>query len=241
MPAIQGLIRRRILVNFRVDPEVMRRQLPAPFRPKLLGSSAVAGVCLIRLERIRPALLMMPVGLNSENAAHRVAVVWDEGGRTREAVWIPRRDSNSVLARLIGGRLFPGEHHSARFEVDDRGDRIDFHMKSVDGNTKVRLLASAAAELPRTSRFGSLEEASTFFAAGSLGYSATRDEARLDGLRLRIPRWTVRPLQVEEIYSSYFSDPATFPAGSVEFDCALIMRDVPHEWRTEPDLYCDSG
>jgi hypothetical protein len=114
-------------------------------------------------------------------------------------------------------------------------------MKSVDGKTEVRLLASPAAELPRTSRFASLEEASTFFAAGSLGYSATRDEARLDGLRLRIQRWTVRPLQVEDIHSSYFSDPATFPAGSVEFDCALIMRDVPHEWRTEPDLYCDSG
>ncbi len=121
MPAIRGLIRRRILVNFRVDPEVMRRQLPAPFRPKLLGTSAVAGVCLIRLEGIRPALLPTPLGLNSENAAHRVAVVWDEDTQAREAVWIPRRDSNSLLAKLVGGRWLPGEHRTEPDLYSDYG------------------------------------------------------------------------------------------------------------------------
>lgn len=121
MPAIRGRIRRRILVNFRVDPEVMRRQLPAPFRPKLLGTSAVAGLCLIRLEGIRPALLPTPLGLNSENAAHRVAVVWDEDTQAREAVWIPRRDSNSLLAKLVGGRWFPGEHRTEPDLYSDYG------------------------------------------------------------------------------------------------------------------------
>ena len=48
--AVRGVIRRRILVNFRVAPEVMQRHLPQPFRPKLLGGQAVAGICLIRLE-----------------------------------------------------------------------------------------------------------------------------------------------------------------------------------------------
>ena len=239
MPAVQGLIRRRILVNFRVDPEVMQRLLPSPFRPKLLGSSAVAGVCLIRLEQIRPSLMPVPLGLSSENAAHRVAVVWDEDGRTREGVWIPRRDSNSVLARLAGGRLFPGEHHAATFMIHDEPTGIRFSMRSADGATEVRLQAAPATELARSSHFGSLTEASTFFARGSLGYSATRDGRHLDGLTLRIPDWQVKPLQVNEVYSSYFANPAWFPAGAVAFDCALIMRDAHHEWRSQPDLYCD--
>lgn len=241
MPAVQGLIRRRILVNFRVDPEVIQRLLPSPFRPKLLGSSAVAGVCLIRLEQIRPSLMPVSFGLSSENAAHRVAVVWDEDGRTREGVWIPRRDSSSLVARLAGGRLFPGEHHAATFMIDDRPTGIKFSMRSADGATEVRFQAVPATELPTGSHFRSLAEASTFFARGSLGYSATRDGRHLDGLTLRIPGWQVKPLQVNEVYSSYFVDPTRFPAGSVAFDCALIMRDAHHEWRSERDLYSDPG
>ena len=37
---IHGVIRRRMLVNFRVAPEVMQRQLPARFRPKLHNGMA---------------------------------------------------------------------------------------------------------------------------------------------------------------------------------------------------------
>jgi uncharacterized protein YqjF (DUF2071 family) len=57
LPAIQGVIRRRILANFRVEPQVMQRQLPTRFRPKLHDGFAVAGICLIRLEHVRPRLL----------------------------------------------------------------------------------------------------------------------------------------------------------------------------------------
>jgi hypothetical protein len=82
VPVIQGVIRRRILVNFRVDPDVMKAQLPSRFTPKLQRNHAIAGVCLIRLEAIRPRLLPGFAGIPSENAAHRIAVLWetDMGG-----------------------------------------------------------------------------------------------------------------------------------------------------------------
>jgi hypothetical protein len=76
LPVIQGVIRRRLLVNFRVDPRVMQAQLPTRFRPKLHGAHAIAGICLIRLEAIRPRLVPKFLGLASENAAHRIAVRW---------------------------------------------------------------------------------------------------------------------------------------------------------------------
>lgn len=107
LPVIQGLIRRRLLVNFRVDPAVMETFLPEPFRPKLHAGYAIAGICLIRLEDIRPRGLPGVLGISSENAAHRIAVEWeDESGRTREGVFIPRRDTNSCLNHLAGGRSF---------------------------------------------------------------------------------------------------------------------------------------
>jgi hypothetical protein len=238
LPQIQGLIRRRILVNFRVDPEVIQRQLPTKFRPKLHADSAIAGICLIRLEHIRPAHVPSAFGVSSENAAHRIAVVWeDEAGRQVEGVFIPRRDTDSLLNHLTGGRLFPGEHHQADFHVQNSSDRITFEMKSRDGVVSVELRARTAPTLPASSKFLSLSEASSFFEPGSLGYSVTGDKTRLDGVRLRTKTWKVEPLDVEHVRSSYFADRTRFPSGSVSFDCALLMRNIEHEWHSAPDLY----
>ena len=82
-PKIEGLIRRRVLVNFRVDPAVIRALLPAPLRPQITGGAVQAGICLIRLETMRVAGLPAALGFDSENAAHRIAVEWDAAARAR--------------------------------------------------------------------------------------------------------------------------------------------------------------
>jgi hypothetical protein len=237
LPVIQGVIRRRVLVNFRVAPDVMQAQLPTRFRPKLHEGHAIAGICLIRLEEIRPRGLPGLLGIKSENAAHRVAVVWQEQGEAREGVFIPRRDTGSLLNHLAGGRVFPGEHHRARFTIREEAGRLDLAMRSHDGEVAVRVSGRFGGTLPPTSCFATVAEASAFFEPGALGYSVTNDPRRLDGIRLHTHDWRIEPLQVEEVSSTYFEDRARFPPGSVEFDCALAMRDVRHEWHTEDDLY----
>jgi Uncharacterized conserved protein (COG2071) len=237
LPVIQGTIRRRILANFRVDPEVIQRELPARFQPKLQNDFSIAGICLIRLEHVRPRLTPEIVGLSSENAAHRVAVIWNDHGQPREGVFISRRDSNSQINHLLGGRLFPGEHHAAHFVVTESANQIDLQMASDDGSVRVEVSGRSAAELPSTSVFRSLSEASRFFEKGSIGYSVTREPERLDGLELRTSFWQVEPLDVSNIYSSYFADVTKFPEGSVQFDHALIMRNIEHEWHSADDLY----
>jgi len=137
IPKVHGVIRRRLLVNFRVEPAVVQRHLPPPFRPKLHEGQAVAGICLIRLEQIRPKRFPRLMGLSSENAAHRVAVVWDDAAGSHEGVYIPRRDTGSLLTHLSGGRIFPGEHHRAAFRVQETGDGIELMMKSADGRVQV--------------------------------------------------------------------------------------------------------
>lgn len=237
LPKLQGLIRRRILVNFRVDAQLMQRYLPEPFRPKLLGEEAMAGICLIRLEQIRPRFLPAALGLSSENAAHRVAVRWrSSNGAEREGVYIPRRDSSSRVNYLLGGRLFPGEHHWATFQVRDDEQSIELSMHSADGKVAVELRGKADLRMPKTSRFKSLAEASAFFENGALGYSETAKGQHLDGLYLVAKNWRVDPLDVEHVHSSFFADRSLFPPGSVEFDCALLMRNIEHQWQRAPNL-----
>ena len=238
LPGITGVIRRRILVNYRIAPERIQPLLPPKFRPKLHGDFAIGGICLIRLEQVRPRGVPAMMGTSSENAAHRVAVIWEnEKGKSQEGVYIARRDTDSRLNVVAGGRLFPGEHHAAKFKVTDDGERIDFNMVSQDGAVAIEIRAKQARELPRISGFKNAAAASDFFEPGSLGYSATRKGDRLEGLRLKTTTWKIAPLDVERVNSSFFDDKTRFPQDSISFDCALLMRDIQHEWQSEADLY----
>jgi hypothetical protein len=223
---IRGLLRRRLLVNFRVDPAVIQKVLPSPFVPKLVDGSAIAGICLIRLEQIRPSALPLPIGFSSENAAHRFAVRWQDAAGDHEGVYIPRRDTDSFMTVLAGGRIFPSVHHRAHFDVKDEESAISLDMRSVDGVASVSVRGTAATMLPATSHFGTLENASRFFELGAVGYSPSASGKRLEGINFGTDTWSVEPIEVEHATSSFFSDRANFPEGSVEFDCALRMRNI---------------
>lgn len=141
------------------------------------------------------------------------------------------------MNHLAGGKIFPGEHHRAAFTAQQTDSAINLEMKSMDGQVAVRIAGTITDRLPESSIFSSLSEASSFFETGSLGYSVTGDSSRLDGLKLETKQWRVEALNVNEVNSSYFANESMFPKGSVEFDHALIMRNIEHEWHSAPDLY----
>lgn len=236
IPIMRGVIERRILANYRIDAGVARRVLPAPFRPKLVDGYAIAGICLIRLAEIRPRGLPSVVGIRSENCAHRFAVEWDTPDGPREGVYIPRRDTSSRINALVGGRLFPGVHSHATFDVHETSASLSVALESDDGATRIAVGGEVTKELPEGSVFGTLERASRFFEGGSLGYSVTRESGVYDGLELRTQSWRVEPLAVRRVQSSFFDDASRFPEGSAAFDCALVMRNVPHEWHGRQTL-----
>lgn len=236
MPGINGTIERRLLVNFAVDPEVLTRLLPKPFRPQLVRGHGLAGICLIRLNHIRPAFLPMRAGAASENAAHRISVVWSDAAGEHEGVFIPRRDTSSRLNVLVGGRLFPGLHHHATFSVDESDPYYRVAFRSDDDGANVAISGRRTEVLPAASIFSSLEEVSDLFREGSVGYSPTYDSRSFDGLQLKTDSWKVEAFDVLEVHSSFFNDTSRFPAGSVRLDNALIMRDTPHRWEALPSI-----
>lgn len=231
IPIINGLIDRRILVNYIADPGVVARVLPPSFRPKLHNGYAVVGVCLIRLKQVTMKGLPSIFGIASENGAHRVAVEWNEGDEVRQGVFIPRRDTSSWINVLAGGRVFPGKHYRAAFDVRESGSDLRVGFTSSDG-TRVHVQGRMGDDLISSSVFRSLEAASSFFEAGALGYSP--NGRSLDGIRLEVKDWHVRSLQVSDQYSSFFSNEKVFPKGSVQFDHALLMRGMSHEWHSVP-------
>ena len=232
LDTLTGTIERRLLINYRVDPNVAADILPAPFKPALVGNYAIAGICLIQLS-VRPTWLPKRASFRSLNGAHRIAVSLPDGS---DAVYIPRRDTNSRLNTLIGGRLFPGAHHLATITAQDHGDRMSMELTSRDASTHVGVTVSTADRLPETSVFDSVQHVSDFFEQGSLGYSATSRGGCFDGLELRAQNWSVTPLVVENVNSSYFADRTLFPDGSAALDNALLMREIHHTWHSRTAL-----
>ena len=55
-------------------------------------------------------------------------------------------------------------------------------------------------------------------------------------LAVRETDWKVSVLVVDSVRSAYFDDKSIFPSGSIDFDHALLMRDIVHEWHSEPSL-----
>ncbi len=235
-PDLRAVMERRLLVNYRVDPELLASLLPAPFRPALAGGYGVAGICLIRLGKLRPAGLPAVTGLRAEHAAHRVAVCWDSPGGPVTGVYIPRRDTSSRLAALAGGRLFPGWQHLAQFRAEEHEGRFWVQVGSRDGVVRIAVAGHLADRLPPGSVFADLGSASRFFRCAPVGYAATPTEGLFDGVKLETESWGLRPLQLDEVSSSFFDDPRRFPPGTAVADSAFLMSGIVTTWRTQPAL-----
>ncbi len=229
IPAIKGIIDRRILINFKVDPDIVSRIIPAPFKPKVYEGKAIVGICLIRLKKIRPKGLTSLISLSSENGAHRIAVEWIENGEVREGVFIPRRDTSSRINSFVGGRFFPGRHFHAEFNVNEANGHFDVAFRSSDGAT-IAINARKADHFNPDSIFRTIENASEFFKRGAVGYSP--GGKKFKGLELKTYNWKVEPLTVSKVQSSFFEDESVFPKGSIHFDNALLMTKVEHEWHS---------
>lgn len=229
-----GVIDHRILLNYRVDPKVLGKQLPSPLQPKLVKGWGIGGICQVSLSRMRPRGLPALAGVHSHNAAHRIAVRHPDG----EGVYIPRRDTNSQLNQFAGGRLFPGLYALSQFEVEANGDSYSVEITDEAGHRLMLIQGRVAERVHEGSLFKSVEEGSAFFKAGDTGWSPGKTPGLLDTIELWTREWRIEPFAVTSQHSAYFTDEGLFPAGSVEFDSAFIMRGLEHEWRAHEGLAC---
>jgi hypothetical protein len=224
---VRTVIDRRLLLTMRIDPSVVHRVLPDGFRPRLVDGSAVGGICFLRLRDLHPAGLAVP-WVVTENVAHRFAIMRDGAEGAIPGVYVPRRDTSSRVAALLGGRLIEGELLHARFEVHDTVSRLCI---DVEGRGGLQVHVSAhAADASRSSLFGTVEEESLFYQDACTAYSPNRRRKVIEAVELESERWTGTPMEVGHFCSSVFDDTAIFPRGSWTLDSAMLVRNIRAEW-----------
>ncbi|MGH1522908.1 DUF2071 domain-containing protein [Leifsonia sp. L25] len=223
---LRAQVRRRLLISYRVKPEVAQTLIPEPFRPQIVDGSAVAGVCMIGLQSVRPGWIRPRLGFRTENVAHRSAVEWDEGGVTRSGVYIVERHSSSLLPVLGGGRLFPGVQKLARFKLDETASRFRVTMSAPGTHVAVDVALGGPWN---SSLFPTVEDASSFHEHGAVGWSPCRDGRGVEPLKLTSTDWAVEPGRVISVQSSFFDE---LPQGAAVLDSVVVMRDLPFFWDT---------
>lgn len=230
LPALNGIIDRRILINYRIRPEVVKSLLPSHLDPLVINGYASGGICLLRLKNIGVKGAPSFLRINSENAAHRFLVTYRKDGEIVKGVYIPRRDTDSQLNVLVAGKLFSWPHYPASFEVEEGNGRYAVNMKSSDAKTALTVSAELHTDFPTNSVFNSLGHASSCFESCAAGVSPSSKAKEFKTIHLKTKTWNVKPLQIRTLKSNFFEDKSLFPDGSIEFDNALLMEGVEHEW-----------
>lgn len=222
---IEGVISRRLLVNATVDADVVRPLLPAGSAPLLVGADdrALVGVCLLRVRDLRPLGLPRAIGRSFEGVAHRISVTRADGSA---AVHIVRRETPDRVARVIGGRLFPGTH----WPIDLRPTRGDLRVEGT-GDGGPPLLVDVLDEAPATgsprSVLGDDAAASTFFVGADRATSPSRRTGRHEELLMQAAPFTVRSVRVRELVLDRLAWAlGGVPSTGLSFDSAFLVRDV---------------
>ncbi len=228
---LNGIIDRRILINYRIKPEIVSTLLPPHLQPLIINGYASAGICLLRLKDIGIRSSPSFLRINSENAAHRFLVTYKENGNIMQGVYIPRRDTDSLLNVFLAGKILSWPHFSDSFRVAEHDGSYFVDMRSRDGKTQIKVDAMSGYKFPSNSMFHSLEHASSCFENCSTGISPSTSPGIFKAIHLCTRNWKVSPLKIKSLSSSYFQDQSVFPPGSITFDNALLMQNVNHEWR----------
>jgi hypothetical protein len=227
--AITGLMKRRLLVNWRVPLPIARQVLPRGVRPATVNGFAVAGLCFVRLEKIRPVGLPAWTGLDSENLAVRMAVEWDgPAGDLRKTVLIFHRQTASRVNSILCRRMGYGIHALGDFFVRDLLISTDITVRATDhvARASVRVPGNPQRIQPG-SIFDSIDQTVTFFRGGECGYSPTGVSGEWTGARLRMHQWDLRPLEILSAQSTLLDH---LFQGQARLDSAFIMRNLEHTW-----------
>lgn len=236
LPNLSSRIDRRILFNLRVRPEYWRQtnRIPERFRPVEVKGWTIAGVCLIRLSRVRPKFFPESISGSTEGAAFRVACVDTQAADSR-CVAILNRWTNSFFVRC-SDVITPMQHERAEFESLETGNEFELTVRLKHSSETCSIKAKRSRDWPADSVFDSVDEASNFFKEESQGHTVSASASGecsqcIGGVALNVHHWTVTPLAIENGSFPWL------PADSCEIDHALLMEDANSTWEWFSDRH----
>ncbi|NQZ58950.1 MAG: DUF2071 domain-containing protein [Lentisphaeraceae bacterium] len=223
-------IQKQILINYRINPDALNSFLPESLQPYILKKWAHVGICLLSSKSINIEWLPHWIHNNSWNVAHYFIVSKDGN----PACYIPRNDTSSYLNLLTGTRIFAGSTKMAEIEVSDDQHQLNIQVKSKDKKISIDYHGIRCQNLPSSSVFTNLREATEFFNHEKCQYSHKLKSYSSKGPSTTDQDWSVSALSTSTCFSTLFEN--IFPAGSYEFDHAICMENTRTDWLQETNM-----
>jgi hypothetical protein len=142
LPLGRRPVQSRVLVVYRLDPQVVQTYLPDGLLPRVVSGYAIAAACYTRLGG---TALFRDSG--TDHLAYRFAVQREDGV---EAAWIPRRETSSWFEARCGA-FMRGEYGKSSFEVKE--DALSIELSVAEGDSEHFYLRGEAGGFPQGSVF----------------------------------------------------------------------------------------
>ena len=222
VPFLTAQWRHLAMLNYRVDPQLLRPLVPRATQLDLYDGGAY--ISLVGFMFLRTAVLGVPIPLhrNFEELNLRFYVRREVGDEIRRGVVfikeiVPRRAIAAVARRVYNENYIavPMRHD---FTLDDRGRcadaPVEYGFKTAERWNHLRLRPRGRFACPRS---GSLDE---FITEHYWGYCSQRDGGTVE-YRVEHPQWQLRAAEdaefdcdVAKVYGEAFVEPLSAPPHS---------------------------
>lgn len=223
----QGRIDTRLLLNAIADPAEVAPRLPDGVRPHgTEGGGTVVGCCLLEIGDLRPRGMPAFVGVRMRAVAHRISTEWDTStGGTEVGVFVPMRHTDSRLASMVGGRLFPGMHQHAAIDLIRTPAHLEWKVGEPPFDNGFGLRVRVDTQTPMVDPTPSV---CATCVDPTLGLSPDH-KGRLEAAHMAPEGRDVRAVHVEELQSTFFDSFVTATPAT-----AYLMEHLGVRWSATP-------
>lgn len=177
---------------------------------------------MIEIDAARPWPLPPFAGVSIRAAAHRISVEVGAEHQPTRAVWVPARHTDSRVAVIAGGRLFPGVHATADVTIDENNDSLTWSVTSA-ARPSGTFDIEARASLDRIDNTTS--EVADIVIGTALGLSPGRRPDQIETVEMNPRNRRYSVVELIELKSDFMSGfSSAVPAE------ALLMNDVDVTW-----------
>jgi uncharacterized protein YqjF (DUF2071 family) len=224
------VFRECLLVNFAVDPQVMRPLVPAPFELELHGGCAYLSVVIAEMVKMCPSFVPRLLGITYNQVVYRVVVNY-AGER---GVYFVRSDANNQLMSIAGELLTFFHFHYSRCRVERRDGVLHVDLiAGPSGHADIHAaypLAATRESLPATSHFTSLAGAKEFLVQLFTAFSYDSFTNDVGIVRIRRGEWDLRVVDDTIARYEFMQDGRFFPSGSAQIDSIFYVKELPYFW-----------
>ena len=226
---LNGVVTRRFLVSYPVQPAALSRFLPPNAELSTWQQLAWVSACFVNLRHLRPSLVPTPVGIELNYLIHRTRarILYPDGVR-RESVLVLEANINSRIFANVGHRL-PG----VRFQARDIRlcETPDYWRVQMEDDAGVLLYQadiakdSVGEKLPSSSRFPDLAAADSFLLNVSYGVEWCAQAKSVRMLAETHDAWHTLAGSCTTHHNAFLD---SLDAAATEADHVITMTNIPH-------------